>query len=219
MAAARRLREAGLDDIAGKLDAGVRLDAADGERLFDADDLLAVGWLANRERERRHGARTFYNYNIRIEATNVCVASCLFCSFARLKPGDAGAYTMSLEQVWQKLRDAPTSRSPRSTSSTACTPTCRSSTTRTCSAASSASGRRSPQVLHGRRDRVLRRSLRHDRRAGAARADGRGARLAARRRGGDLRAARAPQDLPRQVRRRPWLSIHRTRIASACGRT
>jgi aminodeoxyfutalosine synthase len=105
MAATRRLREAGLDDIAGKLDAGERLDSADGERLFEADDLLAVAWLANRERERRHGARTFYNYNIRIEATNVCVASCLFCSFARLKPGDAGAYTMSLEQVWQKLRD------------------------------------------------------------------------------------------------------------------
>ena len=48
--------------------------------------------------------RTYYNYNIRLEATNVCVASCLFCSFARLKPGDAGAYTMSLEQAWDKLR-------------------------------------------------------------------------------------------------------------------
>ena len=63
-----------------------------------------VGWLANREREKRHGARTYYNYNIRLEATNVCVASCLFCSFARLKPGDPGAYTMSLEEAWDKLR-------------------------------------------------------------------------------------------------------------------
>ena len=62
------------------------------------------------------------------------MASCLFCSFARLKPGDAGAYTMTLEQVWDKLRSARTSRSPRSTSSTACTPTCRSTTTRTCCA-------------------------------------------------------------------------------------
>lgn len=100
-----RLREAGLLDIAEKLEHGVRLEAADGERLFGADDLLAVAWLANRERERRHGGRTYYNHNIRIEATNVCVASCLFCSFARLKPGDAGAYTMSLERAWQKLRD------------------------------------------------------------------------------------------------------------------
>ena len=99
-----RLEAAGLVGIADKLDAGARLDLGDGVRLFGAPDLLAVGWLANRERERRHGARTFYNYNIRLEATNVCVASCLFCSFARLKPGDDGAYTMSLEQAWDKLR-------------------------------------------------------------------------------------------------------------------
>src|SRR3982751_6680888 len=99
-----RLRSAGLAGIADKLDAGVRLDLADGIRLFEAPDRRAVGWLANREREKRHGAKTFYNYNIRLEATNVCVASCLFCSFARLKPGDPGAYTMSLEQAWDKLR-------------------------------------------------------------------------------------------------------------------
>src|SRR2546428_5818714 len=99
-----RLRSSGLADIAEKLDRGVRLGLEDGRRLFDSPDLLAVGWLANREREKRHGPRTFYNYNIRLEATNVCVASCLFCSFARLKPGDADAYTMSLEQVWDKLR-------------------------------------------------------------------------------------------------------------------
>ncbi|HEX2340914.1 MAG TPA: aminofutalosine synthase MqnE [Vicinamibacterales bacterium] len=99
-----RIAAAGLSDVAEKLDAGVRLDLEDGVRLFDTPDLLALGWLANRDRERRHAARTYYNYNIRIEATNVCVASCLFCAFARLKPGDADAYTMSLEEVWGKLR-------------------------------------------------------------------------------------------------------------------
>jgi aminodeoxyfutalosine synthase len=80
------------------------LTLEDGVRLFECSDLLALGWLANRERERRHGARSYYNHNIRLEATNVCVASCLFCSFARLKPGDPGAYTMSLDQAWDKLR-------------------------------------------------------------------------------------------------------------------
>ncbi|HXE80980.1 MAG TPA: aminofutalosine synthase MqnE [Vicinamibacterales bacterium] len=99
-----RLAAADLVDIADKLEAGERLDAEDGLRLFAAKDLLLVGWLANRERERRHGALTYFNHNIRLEATNVCVASCLFCSFARLRPGDPGAYTMSLEQAWDKLR-------------------------------------------------------------------------------------------------------------------
>ena len=100
-----RLAASGLQEIKLKLDDGIRLSLADGVRLFECPDLLAVGWLANRERERRYGAQTFFNHNLRLEATNVCVASCLFCSFARLQPGDSGAYTMSLEQAWQKLRD------------------------------------------------------------------------------------------------------------------
>jgi aminodeoxyfutalosine synthase len=99
-----RLHNAGLADIDRKLQAGERLTFDDGVRLFDCPDTLVLGWLANREREKRHGARTYYNFNIRLEATNVCVASCLFCSFARLKPGDEGSYTMSLEHAWDKLR-------------------------------------------------------------------------------------------------------------------
>ena len=99
-----RLSQSGLLDISAKLDRGERLGLSDGVRLFECPDLLAVGMLANRERERRHGARAYFNYNIRLEATNVCVATCLFCSFARLRPGDPGAYTMSLDEAWDKLR-------------------------------------------------------------------------------------------------------------------
>ena len=98
-----RLADAQLLDIDAKLKAGERLTFDDGVRLFESSDVLAVGWLANRERERRHGPRTYFNYNLRLEATNVCVASCLFCSFARLKVGDPGSYTMSLEEAWNKL--------------------------------------------------------------------------------------------------------------------
>jgi aminodeoxyfutalosine synthase len=99
-----RIAAAGLTTIDEKMQAGERLAFDDGVRLFEAPDLLAVGWLANRERERRHGARTYFNYNLRLEPTNVCEASCLFCSFARLRPSDAAAYTMTLEQAWDKLR-------------------------------------------------------------------------------------------------------------------
>jgi aminodeoxyfutalosine synthase len=99
-----RVKAAGLADIGDKLERGQRLTLEDGVRLFESPDLLAVGWLANREREKRHGARTYFNYNLRLEPTNVCEASCLFCSFARLKPGMPEAYTMSLEEAWDKLR-------------------------------------------------------------------------------------------------------------------
>ena len=99
-----RIQAAGLAEIDEKLRAEERLTFEDGVALFNAPDLLAVGSLANREREKRHAARTYFNYNLRLEPTNVCVASCLFCSFARLQPSDAAAYTMSLEQAWDKLR-------------------------------------------------------------------------------------------------------------------
>ena len=77
-----RISQLGLGSIADKLDAGERLSLDDGVRLFECPDLLALGWLANREREKRHGARTYYNFNIRLEATNVCVASCSVRSHA-----------------------------------------------------------------------------------------------------------------------------------------
>ena len=99
-----RIAAAGIADIAARIGAGDRLSFDDGVRLFECPDLLAVGHLANRERERRHGRLTYYNFNIRLEATNVCVASCLFCSFARLTPESPAAYTLSLDQVFDKLR-------------------------------------------------------------------------------------------------------------------
>jgi aminodeoxyfutalosine synthase len=99
-----RLQSLGLLDLSDKIDQGARLTLEDGVRLFACPDLHAIGGLANRVREARHGGRTFYNVNLRIEATNVCTASCLFCSFARLRPGDRDAYTMSREQVFDKVR-------------------------------------------------------------------------------------------------------------------
>ena len=78
---------------------------------------------------------TYYNYNIRIEATNVCVASCLFCSFARLRPGDPGSYTMSLEDAWEKLRVRARSAAHRSARrQRAASRICRSTTTSSCCA-------------------------------------------------------------------------------------
>ncbi len=92
-----------LEEIAKKVRAGERLSAEDGLALFLAPDLLAVGQLANEVREKRHGDRTYFNKNMRLETTNVCVASCLFCSFAKLEEHMPGAHTMSLEDAWKEL--------------------------------------------------------------------------------------------------------------------
>ena len=71
-----RLTAAGLDEISAKLDSEIRLDLDDGIRLFECPDLLAVGWLANRERERRHGDRTFFNHNRLIQFKSRDIVEC-----------------------------------------------------------------------------------------------------------------------------------------------
>ena len=91
--------------IADKVRNGVDLDLDDGVFLYRYPDLLAVGALANEQRERLNGDDTFFNVNFHINPTNVCEADCKFCSFARLTPESPAAYTMSLDQVRQKLVD------------------------------------------------------------------------------------------------------------------
>jgi aminodeoxyfutalosine synthase len=92
-----------LESIRGKVQRGERLSFDDGLALFRHPDVVAVGQLANEVRERLHGDRTYFNRNMRLEVTNVCVASCLFCSFARLEEGAPGAHTMRLEDAWREL--------------------------------------------------------------------------------------------------------------------
>ncbi len=90
--------------IAAKLDKGTPLDFSDGMDLFREHDLLAVAALANRVREQRFGDRTTYNRNLHINPSNICVAGCKLCSFSRRRPDEPGAYTLTLEQAWDKLR-------------------------------------------------------------------------------------------------------------------
>lgn len=91
------------DTIARKVREGTALDLDDGVFLYHYPDLLALGSLANEVRERINGNNTYFNINFHINPTNVCVADCKFCSFARLEPGMPQAYTMSLDDVRGKL--------------------------------------------------------------------------------------------------------------------
>ncbi len=93
--------DARLNRIREKLDSGERLGFEDGVTLYRSADLLGVGWLANRVREKMHGNVTFFNVNRHINPTDVCVASCRLCAFGK-KAKDPKAYTMSLEEVWEK---------------------------------------------------------------------------------------------------------------------
>ncbi|HSN90407.1 MAG TPA: aminofutalosine synthase MqnE [Anaeromyxobacteraceae bacterium] len=100
----RALERDGLGDVRDTVLSGRRLSDAEGLRLLEARDLAAVGALANHVREARHGDLTFYNRNVHLNPTNVCVATCKFCSFAR--PDDRTAsegYTMRLEEAVERV--------------------------------------------------------------------------------------------------------------------
>jgi len=100
----RALERDGLGPIRDRVLGGERLTDAEALRLLEARDLAAVGALANHVREARHGDLTFYNRNVHLNPTNVCVASCKFCSFARADDQTASeGYTMSLDEAVGKV--------------------------------------------------------------------------------------------------------------------
>jgi len=93
--------DARLEPIAEKVLAGERLGFDDGIALYRSNDLLAVGWLGNYVREKRHGNVCYYNVNRHINPTNVCVAHCRLCAFGR-SPDAPGAYTFALEEIYER---------------------------------------------------------------------------------------------------------------------
>jgi aminodeoxyfutalosine synthase len=92
----------GLEDILEKVNAGQRLDRADGVRLYTTDNLLALGHMANIVRERINGSNTYFVKNYYLNYTNICELDCKFCSFFR-KEGQDGAFMMSLDQIFQTV--------------------------------------------------------------------------------------------------------------------
>jgi aminodeoxyfutalosine synthase len=97
--------------IADRILEGRRLSLQDGITLFETNDLLTVGMLADWVNRKKNGDRVFFAANQHLNPTNVCVlrATCVFCSFAR-RPKEDGAYTMTLEEAFHEAsiaRDTP----------------------------------------------------------------------------------------------------------------
>ena len=89
------------DELTEKISSGQRLDYADGVDLYDSDDLAWLGRMAHGVRTAKNGDATFFNVNRHLNLTNVCTASCAYCSFQR-KPGQKDAYTMRVEEAVEK---------------------------------------------------------------------------------------------------------------------
>jgi aminodeoxyfutalosine synthase len=91
-----------LEPIADKVARSERLTFEDGLTLFETQDLLTVGRLANGVREARHGDRTHFTVNRYVNHTNVCVVSCKLCAFA-VRPKAEGGWTYSPDEIVEQV--------------------------------------------------------------------------------------------------------------------
>lgn len=92
-----------LDEIADKIERRIRLSREEGRFLLADAPLAELGQLASRERSRRHPAdEVSFVVDSNPNYTNVCVTDCAFCAFYR-RPGDAEAWTLSVEEVMQRV--------------------------------------------------------------------------------------------------------------------
>lgn len=85
-------------EIIEKVRHGQRLSLEDGVYLYQTDDLLTLGQLANEANLKKNGKKVYFIENMSLYFTNVCEAHCAFCNF-RKDEGDEGAYTLSGEQM------------------------------------------------------------------------------------------------------------------------
>ncbi|MEP3481736.1 MAG: aminofutalosine synthase MqnE [Fuerstiella sp.] len=90
--------ESPMQTIADKVEAGERLTFEDGVYLDESADLHTLGYLANKVRERKNGNFAYYNTNIHLNPTNVCIYRCRFCAF-RSDLKDEKAYTFDEKMI------------------------------------------------------------------------------------------------------------------------
>jgi aminodeoxyfutalosine synthase len=94
-----------LSDIAHKVYNGERLTREDALRLYESDDLMTVGALAEYARRRKAGPGkekyVYYIHNMHLNPTNFCVETCRFCSYAN--PSERSkAYTWTVDKVLEE---------------------------------------------------------------------------------------------------------------------
>ena len=94
-----------LRSIAEKIEQNQRISEQDALRLYQSNDLNALGIMASAVRERKNGNVATYILNRYINYSNICVLSCQFCAFAA-KKRDAHAFESSIDEIVEAVRDA-----------------------------------------------------------------------------------------------------------------
>ena len=84
--------------IANKIQLAERITKDEGVWLFENAETATLGILATLVKQRISGDKVYFNRNFHIEPTNICIHTCLFCSYRR-RINDAEAWEFSLEEI------------------------------------------------------------------------------------------------------------------------
>ena len=87
-----------INDIVASLRRGERLSAANALVLWREAPLWLLGELATERKVAMSGRKVFYNRNVHLEPSNICLFNCEFCSFRR-KEGDPDAWAMTMDEI------------------------------------------------------------------------------------------------------------------------
>jgi len=90
--------------LADKAIKGERITVEEGILLFEKGELGFLGTIANLIREKKHGNHTFFNRNIHIEPTNICVFDCKFCSYSKLLREKTKGWELTEDEIYDIVR-------------------------------------------------------------------------------------------------------------------
>jgi cyclic dehypoxanthinyl futalosine synthase len=92
-----------IEQIAAKVSAGGRVDAAEALALYRDAPTSLLGRLADQVRARKHPDRVVtYIIDRNVNYTNVCVAKCAFCAFYR-PVGSPDGYVLGFDELFRKI--------------------------------------------------------------------------------------------------------------------
>ena len=86
-------------DIVKKISTSKRISDSETLTLFNKAPNSLLFSLANAIREKQNGNNTFFNKNIHIEPTNICVFDCKFCSYSRLLKEKSQGWEHSIDEM------------------------------------------------------------------------------------------------------------------------
>lgn len=93
-----------INDISDAVRRGERITTDEAKILWTEAPLWLLGELASERKRQASGDAVYYNRNVHLEPTNICLFNCEFCSFRR-REGDPDAWYMSLDEIEARAKE------------------------------------------------------------------------------------------------------------------